>query len=798
MRFMQLHAFYEWYLDIFYARRPGLENRPYKEQMAALIDDGFAATHMRTPYLPALGYECELVIGNCNRAQARWAEEHGLPRPETPLDYANLVLRQIDHFRPDILYIGESIIYSSHYIRALPQRPPLVVGWRAAIIPPSTDWSEFDLILSSDEDCLRTALKQGAKASRMFLPHVPAFTARAVADQPKLFDVVFCGQISASHAKRLQVLNDIAKASIGGTRKGFTPAFFLASGDPRQLPAGVRMHDKGPVWSMDMLRAIRSGRISVNVHIDLAAHKSLNMRTYEVLSAGSFLLTEATDVLHEFFTPGRELVTYDGADDLIEKIYYYLDHEDEREEIARRGQERCLTEYSAEKGAVEFDAVLRQAMAKKNDRSAPVSSGRKPLKVDLVNAWETEGGAAQAANRLFKALRTIGVDAEMLVYIRNTEEPFVRTIDEAKASPIAKAHIQHQMQDDLAKYGANFQKVGVFGLDRADKGVALLSSLDPNADIVNLHWVGNLIDWELFFRPGRVTAPVVWTMHDMRPFTGGCHYSGECENYRTGCGYCRFFGADRLEDLSRIAFARQKAALNGWNGRLHVVTPSHWLAREAASSPIMANLPITVIPNSIDLTLFQARDKAEARARLNLPGNVRILLFIAHMLTDPRKGGEYLLQALPALRDIPDFQLLTVGLAPPVWPEGIRVVNAGNVTDQLVLNHLYAAADLVVLPTLQDNLPNIILEAFASGTPIAGFATGGVPDHVIEGETGFLVPARNGAALTKTLHTALSDMPRLAQMGRTCRAHAEREFGQLVQAERYRALFERLLDQSSA
>ena len=417
---------------------------------------------------------------------------------------------------------------------------------------------------------------------------------------------------------------------------------------------------------------------------------------------------------------------------------------------------------------------------------------KKALKVDLVNAWELVGGAAQAANRLYKALRTIGVEASMLVYERSTDDPLVRSVDESKASPELKERIRAQVGDDLAHTGTIYHNAGVFGLDHSERGVALLECLDPEADIINLHWVGNLIDWELFFTPGRVKVPVVWTMHDMRPFTGGCHYSGDCVGYRSGCGNCKFFGGDRLEDLSRIAAAREKAALAGWQGRLHVVTPSHWLAREALTSTVMEGVSISVIPNSIDLELFQRRDKVDVRTRAGLPVTARILLFVAHVLADPRKGSEYLIAALPAIQDIPDLLVLTIGSHPPAFPETIRHINAGNITDQTVLNCLYAAADLVVLPTLQDNLPNIILEAFASGTPVAGFAVGGVPDHVIEGETGFLAPPRDSVALASALRAGLTNMPRLARMGQTCRAHAEREFAQSVQAGRYRELFERL------
>ena len=364
MRFMQIQTFYGAYLSVFYGARPGLAERPYQEQIDALLDDGYCGAHLRTPYLAQLGYECQLVISNCVEAQAQWAIAHGIAPPQNLMESICLVLRQIEVFKPDILYFTDPISFDSRYVRVLSYRPALVMGWRAAMIPPGIDWSEFDLILSSDEDCLRQALEHGAKASVFFRPHFPAFIAQAVADQPKQWDVVFSGQITTGHMDRLQLLCEIARAPFG-SRGDFTPAFFLATGNPQMLPAGLAMYDRGSVWGLDMHRAIKSARILFNVHIDMAAKKSLNMRTFETVGTGSFLLTEESDVLPEFFEPGREVETYRNAGELLDKIYYYLEHDREREEIARRGQERCLRDFGADKGALELDQLIRRHLAAK-------------------------------------------------------------------------------------------------------------------------------------------------------------------------------------------------------------------------------------------------------------------------------------------------------------------------------------------------------------------------------------------------------------------------------------------------
>jgi hypothetical protein len=359
MRFMQINQFYSAYLDQFYAARPGLAEQPFQDQIAAILADGSGGVHMRSRHMAALGYDCLHVVSNCIPAQFRWAAENGLPVPQSYQDLERLVAHQIDRFRPDVLYLLDTVAWGAERIRALAHRPPLVLGWNAAVIPAPVDWSEIDVMLSSDEGCLRLVVEYGAKSSRFFRPHFPAFIAAAAADQPKQWDVVFTGQITPDHGDRIHRLCEVAKAPMSA-RGEFTPAFFLAQPNPRLMPAGLCQYDHGSVWGMEMYRVMKSARIMLNVHIDMAAKKSLNMRTFETIGTGSFLLTEYSDVLEEYFISGQEVETYRTLDEMIDKIYYYLDHEREREAIARRGQQRCLRDYSAEQGALELDQMIRE------------------------------------------------------------------------------------------------------------------------------------------------------------------------------------------------------------------------------------------------------------------------------------------------------------------------------------------------------------------------------------------------------------------------------------------------------
>ena len=801
---MQIHVFYDSYLGSFYAKNPELRGASFQAQIKALLDDGFSGSHLVAPHMESFGYESSLVIANCAPAQARWAQDHGLTAPRTSDDLYRLVARQIEDFRPDVLYLTDPTLFDTRFLRTLSWQARFVVGWRAASIPKDTDWSGFDLFLSSDEGCRRRALELGAHTAVPFRPGFPGFLADAVADQPNQWDVVFSGQVSVDHLERLRALVAVARASDRG--RNFSFGCFLANADPAMLPEELRFHLQPAVWAKDMLRTLRSGRIVLNSHIDLVAHRAQNMRLFEATGVGSFLLTEESDALADLFEPGVEVGTYQDHGDLLRTIRHYLDHPEEREAIARRGQERCLRDYGMVAYARNFDRLVRDGLARREAAAAAGPSVAPNPSVAIVNSFENFGGAAQAANRLHRALRAGGVNSQMLVRERVSDDPTV--IQAAPADVAAREGFAARLRDRLDPTRALHLRPerGYFSLDVAERGAALLAGLTdparPAVDLVNLHWVADFLDWELFFQPGNAARPVVWTLHDMRPFTGGCHYAFDCNGFTVGCGRCPNIdpkdggspaGLSDPNDPTHRMLERQRALLAGWGGYLHLVVPSRWLAGEAARSALFAGRPVSVIPNSVDIQAFRAIAKAEARARLGLPTDGRLLLFVAHDVLEPRKGYGHLRQALPALSGGPVTRLLTVGKGRPPADSPIPHMHLNGTDSSETLNLAYAAADLLVLPTLQDNLPNTVLEAFASGTPVAGFAVGGVPEHVLPDRTGALVPTSDGAALGALLRRLVEAPDHLAQLGREARNHAEHEFAPAVQAQRYRDLFAGIL-----
>lgn len=368
MRFLQVHTFYENYLRDFDQRHPEAAGMDSSAHLRALLADGFSANHVIAPLLASHGYEAMMVVANCWPVQLKWARENGMV-VRNPADFVHeITAQQVEAFRPDVLYLSEPGAFDSRFVRTLSWKPRLVMGWRAASIGRGLDWTEFDVILSHLQACRERALAHGARAVEHYFPGFSREIAEAAAGGAKTDDVIFSGQWTGEHARRNKILMDLAKAPLGWGGE-FSMAFYLATAQPEMLPAGVAMHNRGPRWGLEMYHALKSGRIVINAEIDLARGEAGNMRLFETTGVGSFLLTEYHENIAQYFTPGVEVETFQDKGELEEKIHYYLGHPDEREEIARRGQFRCLEEYAMEKRVVEFERIIRKHLARK-DRKA--------------------------------------------------------------------------------------------------------------------------------------------------------------------------------------------------------------------------------------------------------------------------------------------------------------------------------------------------------------------------------------------------------------------------------------------
>jgi glycosyltransferase involved in cell wall biosynthesis len=384
-------------------------------------------------------------------------------------------------------------------------------------------------------------------------------------------------------------------------------------------------------------------------------------------------------------------------------------------------------------------------------------------------------------------VRDSGSDDAGVIAFRPSEDLLTR---------IRLALRRRQIDHELAQYGPRAADYERFSDDRSPYNGSLFAQI-PTCDVINLHWIAGFVDYQSFFARMPQVTPVVWTLHDMNAFTGGCHYDLGCDRHAKTCGACPQLGSSNPTDLARQIWQRKKAAFGRVpSNRLHVVTPSQWLARKFSESSLGRSFSVSIIPYGLETEDFAPRDRHTARDFLGIPREAAVILFVSEAVDDRRKGFALLAQALSGL-DVPDLFLLSVGRGTLSLDVKIPWLHFGNVNHDRVLSFVYSAADVYVIPSIQDNLPNTVLEAMACGTPVVGFDIGGVPDMVRPGVTGLLAPAGDVQGLRATIAELLLNPERRAAMAANCRRIAVDEYALEVQARRYVELYESIrIDES--
>lgn len=418
------------------------------------------------------------------------------------------------------------------------------------------------------------------------------------------------------------------------------------------------------------------------------------------------------------------------------------------------------------------------------------------MKVGVVSA-QPWGGAGRAACRLHMALQGKGESSTLFVRHGGGDDSMV-TIAPARGPAVFAAGTWVRRR--TASLNRRYLELGgdpnePLRLDTAPQFARLPDRL-AGYDVVNLHWVADFVDSRSVARIANSVAPVVWTMHDMLPLSGGCHYDGACGGFATGCGCCPKLQSSDRDDQTARTWKRKCRALNTIpRGGLHVVTPSHWLADCVRRSPIFSGIAVSVIPNSIDTDVFIPRDRVAARRRFGIPLQARVILFMSHVVKTQRKGIAALNAALSSVSAIEreNILLVSVGSSPGELPSPLAQRHLGEISDDVTLSEIYSAADVVALPSIQDNLPNTMIEALACGTPVVGFATGGIPDFVQSRVTGSLVEIGDIDGLRRALLELIADDRARTQMGEAGRALILRECRPDVQAGRYIDLFQNMV-----
>jgi glycosyltransferase involved in cell wall biosynthesis len=407
--------------------------------------------------------------------------------------------------------------------------------------------------------------------------------------------------------------------------------------------------------------------------------------------------------------------------------------------------------------------------------------------------FQLEGGAGVAASRLNRALRQQGIDSHLLVYRQQKSE--------SGTSAWADTYWKNSLfwarfsAERLLFLPYEKDKSVRFAFSPAALGVPIEKHpLVQQADVIHLHWINfgflSLSGLERLFALGK---PVVWTQHDMWAFTGGCHYSRGCERFRTHCQFCPYLKKPAAYDLSFEIFEKKKALLA--EASLTFVSPSHWLGKLTQEAALSANRPSYVIPNPIDTAIFTPLPKAEARTKLGLPLDKKLILFAGANTQDPRKGYAYFQEAINGLQtELAGAEVVLFGKSQPGAYQGIQlpVHDLGKLSDPTKIVEAYSAADVMMVSSLEDNLPNTVMEAMACGTPVVGFRNGGIPDMIDHRLNGYVADYQSASSLTQGVRWVLENTDRL-DLPQLARQKVLNTYTEEIVATRYNNLYQSLL-----
>ncbi|BAY34693.1 putative glucosyltransferase [Nostoc carneum NIES-2107] len=416
------------------------------------------------------------------------------------------------------------------------------------------------------------------------------------------------------------------------------------------------------------------------------------------------------------------------------------------------------------------------------------------MKSLILSTFDINGGAARAAYRLHQGLRKINIDSQMLVQYKTSSD---RTVMSYQNKLEKWLNQMRPTLDNLPlKFYAGNHDESFSPQWFPDLIQPKLKSLSP--DIINIHWACGYLQVESV---ARFTQPVVWTLHDMSVFTGGCYYSLDCDRYLNSCGACVQLQSHKQQDLSRWVWQRKAKSWQPQN--CTIVTPSIWLADCAKKSSLLRDFRIEVIPNGLDIQRYKPLNRDIAREWLNLPQDKQLVLFGAAATNHPRKGFNLLLSALENLAQAgyqDNIELVIFGSSSPDTAKniGFKCHDLGSLNDDITLALVYAAADVFIAPSVQDNLPNTVMESLSCGTPCIAFNIGGMSEMIEHQQNGYLAQPLEIESLARGIVWVLSDGDRLQQLRQRAREKVEQEFSQDLQAQRYSHLFSEMLINSES
>ncbi len=417
------------------------------------------------------------------------------------------------------------------------------------------------------------------------------------------------------------------------------------------------------------------------------------------------------------------------------------------------------------------------------------------------------GGAAIAAKRLHVELLQQNTDSRFLYYLNDREPPqFAATRQLESIEPHSTAWpppLAKWLDKKKNRRVRNLYEKHITGrapeLETFSMAEQLrCANLDltaVDADVVHLHWVAFMADYPIFFQRIPQGKPIVWTLHDMNPFTGGCHFTSGCQRFIKGCGNCPQIQNPQSNDVSAISYQVKRKTLAS-RQHLTVVAPSRWLLNEAQRSPLWpVNTNFQQIKYGLDSNSFRPQEKSSARMRLGLPIGSVVVGFGADNLSNPRKGLALLEQALslsPSSRTHLTALIFGAGKVDAASLCVHNVLQLGFLSSEAKQVDAYNACDFFVVPSLADNQPQTALEAMACGVPVIAFDSGGIGEVVKHGENGLLAAPDDLQGLANAIEKLILGSDLRRQLAQGARMSMLREHEGKAQALKYLGLYEKI------
>ncbi len=418
------------------------------------------------------------------------------------------------------------------------------------------------------------------------------------------------------------------------------------------------------------------------------------------------------------------------------------------------------------------------------------------MKVLFINTNDTSGGAARAAMRIMRGVQQNGVEAQMFVKDKYSKSLDVIPANEfAPSSNFIKDIFKWVVQKFKNRYHMykwypyKHTKQNVFMSDLRHTDIyGALQKLDY--DIIHLHWINNrFLD---ISELTRINKPIVWTLHDSWPFCGVCHVQYDCNQYQIHCGACPMLGSSREHDLAYEVFEKKKATYQDIN--FHIVTPSQWLAGCAKRSALLGRFPIHVIPNCIDTNLYKPIDKQHSLLHFGLNPNKQYLLFGAmHATKDPNKGFDVLMQTLSHINER-SLELIVYGTTDDLsaYHLPLPIHSLEYIRDEEQMAMLFNAANVVVVPSLSENLSNTIMESLSCGTPVVAFNIGGNGDMIDHMRNGYLAKERDCRDMAKGIQWCMEHNAE-GKLSKNAREKVMMNYTIPIVSEQYKQLYQSLL-----